>query len=145
MLSAEQRAAIAKGSADLPLLDLLDAVESIVGLGLSIEVWVWDYQRRFITGVRSGRAVAAADIDDELAPLGGLRTLRVLGEDVGRLTVVGPDRSTADGVAEAIDATIAGSIRVSTTVSDDIVVARQHQPMTLAAELQRRLLPPDSF
>ncbi|MEL7209663.1 MAG: PP2C family protein-serine/threonine phosphatase, partial [Actinomycetota bacterium] len=54
-------------------------------------------------------------------------------------------RSTADGVAEAIDATIAGSIRVSTTVSDDIVVARQHQPMTLAAELQRRLLPPDSF
>ena len=123
--------------------DLLDAIERLLPSGHTLEVFLWDYQRQTITGVRSGRSADRPGTAEVVEGSDAVRPLQLHGEPIGLLAVWGSALSS--GFIDRLADVLALSVRSSEVVSDVVAVRRRTRSMSLPAEMQWRVLPPGQF
>ena len=143
MLTDDDWDELIEAASGLPLPEVLVLVEAALGVGTSVELWLWDYQRRSVVEVRSGRTLARSDIATELLDAATHRQVRVQGEALGMLAVLG---STATPrCLDRLAHLLAIAVRASETTTDTVAQRRRTKPMSLPAEMQWRILPPSQF
>ena len=145
MLRTDEWEELARASIEVPLPGLLPVLEASLPEGVSLEVWLWDYQRRVVIAVSDGRSVARDQVAGQIETAAGHRPLRLQGEELGMLTVDGVDGATADQLAEGLAPLLAGTVRSSELTTDTVATRRRTRPMSLPAEMQWRILPPSQF
>ena len=142
----EVRKELAAATAGLPLPHLLDVVDERLPTGATIEIWLWDHQRRSIVGLRRARSVAEPDIAAEMATMSAHRVLRSQGEELGLASIDGvAPGPAAEAAVDVLAPLLALSVRSSETTSDAVAACRRTETMSLPAEMQWRTLPPSRF
>lgn len=130
-----------------PLPELLDSVAHHLPVEITVDIWLWDYQRRSVTSMGSGRRLAAQDLHELPRMVTAVQNLTLLGENLGLVTLEGR-LDPADDSGELIGrlaSLLAPAVRASASIGDAEAVSRRASAMSLPAEMQWNLLPPSQL
>lgn len=142
--------AVTHAFATLPLQDALAATRvAAFPTAVEVDAWLWDQQRRSLQSATKPRvAIPLADVGDRVKLATHASPLVLHGDHLGYLIVDAGDDHGHDVDATALDVLaplVAMAIRAISPITDLIETTRRTRTMSLQAELQWAMLPPDTL